>query len=262
MIGVFLKENPRELYSIEVVDGGFVVKFKEVLFTRICTQITRREFIVLLDIMPKSIENGVVSVKIILPFILFPNYAHLRINWDHLANCADQLQVLFWVLHQQLTEDDLPEECFLSQKLQLMVIETSSLEGHGCGMNVGLNQEVCERLKRKYPDGLKADTCEEIAFRFYFGMSSRTKREYEKSKKYYSKYGSDFTGIKAVVRPEGVPHFIVPGNCACLGANPDEFRYDHEMYSHNLDTTLQQMAMLASVVSFWNSVVKPIMLDE
>jgi hypothetical protein len=61
-----------------------------------------------------------------------------------------------------------------------------------------------------------------------------------------------------MVRDSGVPQFSVPGNCACLGENPDTFSYSRGMYSHNLDSTLQQMTMLTAVVTFWNDVLKPL----
>ena len=98
---------------------------------------------------------------------------------------------------------------------------------------------------------------EQSILEFYSGMACQTAEEREKMKKNFRKYGGSFTNTRALVRAGGTPHFIVPGNCARLGANPDDFRYSLEMYSRDIDSPLQQFSMLAGIISFWNEFLTP-----
>lgn len=261
MLGYLLRKNPFELYSMEVEDDGFVFRIKEVFYIWLCELIQDKDLVQQFKAIHVRIESGVASMNISLPFISFPNYRHQKIDWESLAIYAEQIQLFFWVVNFKFN-DTLPDEYFFGQNYQHMLIETQysrSFESHGCSMTVGFTEQVSARFKEKYPTGYVANASQNVALRFYLGLTSRRLREYERSERLHLKYGAGFSSVKAVVRPEGVPHFIVPGNCACLGANPDEFQYDNDMYSHNLDTSVQQMAMLAAVVTFWNDVVKPMM---
>lgn len=259
MIGYLLRENPQEIYRIEITEDSFLFSFKEALYTFLLEEVTRLEFRKT-DFETIEVTEGIATLRVTLPFIPLPNYSHKKIEWEKLSECAEQIHLLLWLLNMTLSEKSVPE-FFLSENPQLMLIETSYSKNHdfhGHAINVGFSPNICEMLAKKYVEGERIRKCEETSFRFYFGLSSKTKKEYEDAKKMHLKYGGNFNSIVASIRPGGTPHFIVPGNCACLGANPDEFVYDNEISSHNLDTSLQQMAMLSSLVSFWNEVLKPL----
>lgn len=263
MLGYFLdKISFGELYKLEVIKNGFAFKLTETLYRFLVENlITREEVLLAFQKIPMTkIKGGLVRLDIILPFISFPNYAHKRTDWEVLRECAQRMQLIFMVFNYSFKNEN-TTGFSLSENKPLMAIETGYREDthfHACWIGVGFSKIAREALSEKFLNGVNIPSCERVAFDFYFGLSSSSKREMERNGVLYKKYGGSFNSINASVREGGTPHFIVPGNCACLGANPDEFKREGDMYSHNLDTPLQQMAMLASVVSFWNEVLTPL----
>jgi hypothetical protein len=259
MLGYLLRNNPQEIYAVDTVKDGFVLYLKSSLYAQVIEHAEKMKFREPLSDLETTSTEGVTTIHIPLPFIKLPNYFHKKIDWDTLHRCAEKIQVLFWLLNAYFEET--PPDFCLSSKPQLMAIETSFQQGadfHGCGINIGLSSDICTLLALNYENGAIIAECEEIAFNVYLQLSTKTKNGRDSQRKRYRSYGPSFNSINISVRNGGTPHFIVPGNCACLGANPDEFKHDHEMYSHNLDTALQQMTMLTSLISFWNNILKPL----
>jgi hypothetical protein len=66
------------------------------------------------------------------------------------------------------------------------------------------------------------------------------------------------TDLSGVVREYGTLSFTSIGNCACMGAMPEKPQPGHGMYidSHNLDTSWQQLNMLAGIAAMWRWVRK------
>ena len=215
-----------------------------------------------LAIPMKEIDDRIVFL-VELPFIHFPNYKHKKTDWGKLHICAKQLQLLFDLFNMFPKDDERPllQTFSLSSNSQLMLIATGYTEEggyHASPVEVGFSKSAHELLVREYPQGVTLDGCVEAIHEDYFGLSTTTKRELEREKRKLLRWRGGFTGITSMIRHGGIPHFVVPGNCACLGANPEEFNRRKEMYSHNLDSPLQQMAMLASLVTFWNGVLRPL----
>jgi hypothetical protein len=129
-------------------------------------------------------------------------------------------------------------------------------------MELGFCEVIATLLKETYKVETSIDTAVHEAMLTYLKLSTKTKREFEKETKNKSIFYSGMFGVVAKVRDSGVPHFSVPGNCACLGENPDTFSYSRGIDSHNLDSTLQQMTMLVAVVTFWNKVLRPLYKDN
>lgn len=258
----------REIYSMEVTGAGFSLQVANALYQTMIQGI-REEIRLIIEGLEFEEVDGLRTLKVKLPFIEYPNVLHKKLDWDKLTLATIQLTALFSLLHFKRSEVKEDEGHYLSTDPQLLLIETGYIETEGLilasPMSIGFNKEVCEKLIGKYPPETHFPQCEEVMGRVYNRLSSTNRRRFLAEEKGYTPGNKRymFMGSYSVkVRENGVPDFIVPGNCACLGANPDNFKYDFDMYSHNLDTPLQQMAMLAGVVSFWNTVLKPLMKEE
>lgn len=59
--------------------------------------------------------------------------------------------------------------------------------------------------------------------------------------------------MQAHIRIKGIPMLHAGGFCACLGTSPDERFADcgYELFSHNVDTPLHQLALLVGVAALW-----------
>lgn len=263
MLGRFLEERPQDLYRVKLVDSGFLFTITKIFFEYLLSVIKREEVMKDFSAITRDEVNGEVVFLVELPFIHFPNHAHKTTDWKKLRVCAEQIMLLFRLLNLFPKDEDLSrlDSFSLSDGIQLMAISTSysSERGfHASPLEVGFSQKAHELLSEAYTCDTHLEGCEKVACNTYFGLSTKTKREFEKERKSFLKYSGGFMGITAKVRGGGVPHFVVPGNCACLGANPDSFRYDRDLQSHNMDSSLQQMTMLASVFTFWNDVLQPL----
>lgn len=265
MLGYRLEERPKEVYQIEITESGFIFKFRESLYQFLLKAPIWNELLQVLMSIPHSAHDSVARLEINLPFISFPNLSHKRIDWVKLGKCAEQVQHLLWFLN--LPKDNFESsDIYLSDDDQLMAIETyyrKDTQFHASAMSVGFSKSICEKLSIKYPrtenSGMETfPNCEAKVADFHSRLSSTTQKQTHQTKKLIQKYGSGFTGIRVAIRAGCTPDFLVPGNCACLGTNPDDFMRDRDMDSHNLDNPLQQMAMLCGVVSFWNDVLKPL----
>ncbi|MFZ2303393.1 MAG: hypothetical protein WAV98_01215 [Minisyncoccia bacterium] len=255
------EEASKEIYSLEIVENGFAFKIKETLYQHFLSLIKNEEILKRLLEIPRTTVGNLCVFRIALPFVDFSGNENKGLAWDNLAKCSKQLGILFMLTNDILTEEEQTPELCLSDDLQLMNITAvyrSDTRFHACPMSVVLSKRGYNLLRENYTKDTIIPLCEEKALDFYFGMSSATKAEFDQSKEDYLRAGGVVFGVRAMIRYQGVPSFTVPGDCACLGANPDEFKYSRLVNSHNLDTPLQQMAMLASVVTLWNEVLKPL----
>lgn len=265
MLGYILRDSPRELYRVEIVENGFVFTWKESLNVFFLQQMRGVKVTNFFATLEKSIDGGVVSVKITLPFITYPNFAHKKLDWNEIKRCAKKIQLLLWLLNNLFEVEKVKNgaDFFLSQEPQLIAVNTYYSEGEdgsqpNAGLDAGFSPDICQLLSKRYTNDEALPLQTDKVFHFYSGLTVSSKKEYQREQGRYLRYGRNFHSVCVYMRKAGIPHFIVPGNCACLGANPDNFKVDHEISSHNLDTPLQQMAMLAAVVVFWNDILKPL----
>ena len=208
-----------------------------------------------------ALYTDIVKFEFKLPFIPLPNRSHKKIDWDMLSKRAEQMSFLLEVLNftEINGEDDRPN-LYLSERPQLMSIATTcDMERSftNCSIEVGFHQSAFDILVKECESDMVVHEAEQRMFEFYSGMSLKTMKEKVLQEKNFRKYGSMYIGICAKVRAGGIPHFIVPGSCACLGANPDDFKDSAELYSHNMDSPLQQLSMLVGVISLWNDFLTP-----
>ena len=261
MYGHLLRNNPSEIYRMDYSEGVISITIKKSLHNALLEKVTREEFLSQLSFIERKEVNETVSFLIRFPFITFPNYAHKGIDWKVLGECSESISLLLWLLHLYFGNNDIEESFFLSDEPQLVLIGTGyskERDMHACPMEVGFSETISQLLAKKYQTETHSKESAREAFLVYLKLSSRTKRAFDKEEKELGRYSAGMFGVTAYVRDSGVPQFSVPGNCACLGENPDTFRYSRDMHSHNLDTTLQQMTMLVAVVTFWNKTLKPL----
>lgn len=260
MLGYLLRNNPLEIYRMDYSLGILSITIKKSLWNEILKQ-TNEEILIRLSCIERKEENEIISFLIKLPFISFPNYAHKGIDWEVLGICSENISLLFWLLNLCFGEKDFEESFFLSHERQLVLIGTSYSKErvmHACSMEVGFSETISQLLAKKYQTEISIEDAVREAFLVYLKLSSKTKRAFDKEIKQLVRYSGGMFDVTAKVRDSGVPQFSVPGNCACLGENPDTFSYSRDMHSHNLDSTLQQMTMLVAVVVFWNKTLKPL----
>ena len=255
------KTIAREIYSIEVVENGFDLTMRESLFHYFVGLVTKEEPRKTFLGIPKTIVDGLCVLHITLPFIDFSIQKKGVIDWNGLGICAEQVSLLLELLNFCVPEGEQVLDFCLSNDVQLVAIDAYHRKDggyHANGMRVRFSERARSLLQKEYGEGVDLPSCKVCAGEVYGKLSSETKKEFNRMRSdCANRYGGAF-GVRAMVRKKGVPDFAVPGNCACLGANPDNFQYSGEIDSHNLDTSLQQMAMLAAVVTFWNDVLRPL----
>src|SRR3989344_1658024 len=256
-----LEKNSKEIYSLEIVENGFAFKIKDALFRYFLNLIKNQEILKPFLEIPRTTVGNLCIFNVVLPFIDFSSNENKDLDWEGLGKCAKQLGILFMLTNDILPEEEQTPDLCLSDDLQLMNITTvyrSDARFHACPMSVVFSERAYDLLRENYKKDTVLPLCEEKALAFYFGLSSDSKEDFDQNKVDYMEFSGDAFGVRAMIRYQGVPSFTVPGDCACLGANPDDFKHSRDIRSHNLDTSLQQMAMLASVVTLWNEVLRPL----
>jgi hypothetical protein len=265
MLGYVLKDNPCEIYRIHISEDVIIFTVRDTLVDDILVKVTRKEVIDTFLAINGTREGKAFYFSVKLPFITFPNYAHKGIDWKSLGECAEKISTLLFLFNMYFGAKKSNEIFHISKSPQLMLIGTSyskTRDMHASPMELGFCEVIATLLKETYKVETSIDTAVHEAMLTYLKLSTKTKREFEKETKNKSIFYSGMFGVVAKVRDSGVPHFSVPGNCACLGENPDTFSYSRGIDSHNLDSTLQQMTMLVAVVTFWNKVLRPLYKDN
>lgn len=261
MLGYVLRNNPQEIYRIHVTDNAIVFTVKKEVFQDIIENVTREEVIECFLGITRKEEGEFMYFYIYLPFITFPNYAHKGIDWEILGKSANEAQTLLFLLNTYFFSKEKNDSLYLSDNPQLMIIATiysKTRDMHACPLELGFSEDIAKTMKRVYEKETHFEMIERESLLTYLKLSSKTKRSFEKEKERLVGSPGGMFGVIAMMRSCGIPQFSVPGNCACLGENPDTFSYSRDMFSHNLDSTLQQMTMLVAVVAFWNEVLKPL----
>lgn len=260
MLGYALKRLTGELYRVAVVDETFILTISRTFYDYLIERLSKRENMerIFLEIRA-ALYTDVVTFELSLPFIPLPNRSHRKMDWEAMRKVSEQVSLLLELFNYWVAEEERQNLC-LSVNPQLMMVSTGVTRGggvSGCPIEVGFHQSAFDVLAEECKDDLIIREAEEYILEFYSGLSCQTMREKARQEENFRKYGALFTGICVMVRAGGTPHFIVPGNCACLGADPDEFKRSLSMFSHNMDSPLQQLSMLAGIASFRNDFLLP-----
>ncbi len=261
MFGYLLRNEPAEIYRLNLSGEGFEVKCSRTLLEDIFNNTRNEEMLTLLkgiDFREDGQDCRIASIT--LPYINFPNLSHKKADWEAMTYATRQLGTLLEQMNCRL------EDCSrfsMSNQPQLIAFDCWCSEG-AAPIAVGFSPLARKLLVRHWKEGgpllnvqQKMTTCHER-------LSATRKRDafrvIKDSKRPFPKlFGNATAGIR---KEEGTPSFTVPGNCACLGANPDRFKLDGDIDSHNMDTPLQLLTMMTGVVSFWNDELVPRLSDD
>jgi hypothetical protein len=254
MLGYMLEKEPEEIYRVTITDTGFSFHISESAYVLLVGTISQKLLHHLSEI-PVSQRKEVTTFTVPLPYIPLPNKKHKEMDWGSLGEASKKLELLLDLGNDLLLHED-ASKITLSKKKQLVVINTRFRDDDDAFIWVGLSPYAKSIMKADDESrGTLLAKCRETMAKTYFGLSCTSQREHQEQKRLFSLPGG-FSGINAHVRDSGVPHFTVPGNCACLGANLDDFDLDGDLTPHNIDTSLQQISMFAGVVEFWNSYLR------
>lgn len=259
MLGYLLEKQPGEVYRLDLVHTGFVMTVETNTFDAVLSAVTRKQ--ILEELQTIRMVRGTESAQFFvdLPFISIPNSTRKNLNWEKLSQASKEISLLLQIFNPmyEKTTDTLS-----SSSRQHILVQTAHLANesgyHAHPLSAGFSKEAVELLAKRYPKGEVFSEHVTSVFELYARLAIKNKKERDEEISRQTIRAGGMFSVMIRVREGGVPHFSVPGNCACLGANPDEFKYDRDIDSHNLDNALQQMTMLMAVTTFWNKVLRPL----
>ncbi len=252
-----LEELSGRLYAICITTLGFELRMTDELLRLITEYLSKNNIRTSLYVkdLRALIERAVTVDRMArfefnLPFITFPNYKHVGIDWNTICSIASEIGQLL-----DLVRFVCSEECFNPNASYFvdpderhnMWIELHSSRNHN-SIEVIFSELAYQKMKALSNHGdIKIRPAVEVVAEWYDRLTIKSQRRFIKQS---VRRGRTFghMGISVYIRAGyGVPSIIVPGNCACFGANPDEFKYDRKITPHNLDTPLQLLLMLVAV---------------
>jgi hypothetical protein len=250
MLGYMLEKEPCEFYRAHLTQEGISIALKTDLYKRI-TQETNslRERSLLLS-LKNTQEQDITTFSI--PF----HYTdHKKIDWEGVRRSVDSFGVILSSLHYAYKEAATYK---LSEKPQLLLVECFSQDQYSY-ITVGLSPKAVQTLQVSDYKNMQLSSVTETMSIVHEKLFGGIKKGFLSNiQETDGRIGLTYQDISAIIRKEGVPNFTVPGNCACLGANPDNFKNDRLLTPHNIDTPLQCVTMLVGVIAFWNEVLQPL----
>ena len=248
MLGCILQENSGQLYSALLADYGFEVKLSESLYKEIKARLNN-SVRGLIETTPKTLLGGVMTFHYDLPFIDLKGGGKKQIGWEALNLQTERIGALFDMANFFFWKEHFQDGLALSADDQLLNIEVGQ-RGDYSHIAVGFSP-LAVRLMSGLQGEIQIPDGAEIAMTYYNRLSCKTKAEFDREMSRISTGASYMSGATAYIRDsknKHVPQFSVPGNCACMGNNPDDYKYESVVTPHNMDTSLQVMSMLAAVV--------------
>lgn len=248
MLSYYLKEHSQQLYLVSLSDGGFEITLSQALYHQM--QSTANTVAKdLMDATPITLLDGVLTFYYDLPFINFSIGGKKQIKWGALNMQTQRMGALLGIANRFFMEERFQSSLDLSSENQLLNIEVGQ-HGEYCHIEVGFSPLAVQLMsslvgQTQIPDGAKT------AMTYYNRLTCRTKAKFKEAMSKISTRNSSMFDAAAYIRDERdghVPQFSVPGNCACMGNNPDDYKYESVITPHNMDTSLQVMSMLAAVV--------------
>ena len=246
-----LRDNPREIYRINLTDAGLDVVISRSLHLTALKEIKNEQLLGIFEKGVLSSKEETTTYQFPFPYISFPNYSHKNINWEGVRHVATLLGLFLQYLNMFLERAG---QFALSEQPQLIAIEC------WCGLewssiNVGFSPQGITSLSSNWKDGgLLPETQQEMTVA-YEKLSAKNKKAFLRNTRPSI---SRFMSTSAGIRQGGTPTFTVLGNCACLGSNPDYFlKGECDLEPHNIDTPLQLLTMVVGVVHFWDKVLRP-----
>lgn len=155
---------------------------------------------------------------------------------DHRSNLY-QTSVNAYLLFLMLMMEDFDGET--TDRYQLLTIDGTSVSNRSCGVMVTISPRLAQWVERQ-PQNQHLASVIDTMWQEYSWMLGR---EHSWRGDFYAQcYDGQWLHLK------------VPGECACLGRDgqyADE-KGGYEMYSHNVDTPLQQLTLLAGLAKLYD----------
>lgn len=251
------------LYQVKTRRFGFLIKIKKAYFDYLKDK--HKEHLATAMNFTNAFGNigtdyklvkDVVTVKIGLPFLKEDSdttNAPYALAHENAGKISRRLSSLFYILNigiEELTISNDPnknkifsDDFYFEGKSQFYIFNLVRYES-GIGIIHPMDVHFFDKSLKFFLENKRHDFPEarKIANSFY------VKFLYKDSKKRREFLRHSGDSFQAHIRDCGTPHFSVAGNCACLGASPDDFSDLLFLNSHNLDSSLQQISMLAAVV--------------
>jgi hypothetical protein len=254
MLAYKLREEPRQYYLVKPIESGLQVVFSRNFLEELYRDDPRGQNRAFFDsVNVCQGENNTVSVIFTFPYITFPNIAHKKRDWKQMDAITSVLETLLDYLNHFSDGDRFPTFP-ISEEPQLMILEIFT-RVHFQSINVGFSPYALTTMQTAWGNGYKLPDTQRKITETYERLSTSRRRDFlRNTSTRYQNWMAD----GAYIREHGVPQFQVAGNCACLGANPDEFKHEPDLTPHNLDTQLQLLTMTVGVTHFWNEYLIPL----
>jgi hypothetical protein len=254
MLGYILRKEPCEFYRVNLTQDGVIITLATSLYQHMMKEILSQKKQCILSNVGIVQEKDTTICSIPFPYISYPNTSHKKINWEGMRKSAESLSVILSYLSCVYDE---AHRYPISEKSQLVLMECFSQERYS-SITVGFSPKAMCVLKENAEDGKYFPSIVRTMTVAHEKLSETTTKGFLRKTQEGGRIGITHQNFSAIIRKEGVPNFNVPGNCACLGANPDNFKIDGFLTPHNIDTPLQLLTMVVGVVSFWNETLKPL----
>lgn len=254
MLVTLAKKRQPELYRVELHKNGIGFKIKKNLHRHLAmyavAPIIKERF----HSIPCTTSKDIVCMEITFPDKQSTtlDIKQKRRRNEEFKNCVSDITLLFDLLNYSFETRDVSGK-YLSKQPQLVFLECyQSTNGLGSNsVEVGLNSKARKLLAHEYQKECRISGPEWSASQYWSDFSY--KKDHEPSS------GTSTTNeIKIVIQGGGIPDITIPGDCACLGRHPKDFNRDGVLHSSNVNSPVQMLTMIISVISFWNEVLTPL----
>lgn len=234
MMGYLVSEMKYCLYDVGFKDGIFYFTIRAALLEYILSMELRPEIIDRFLKIRKTTDQDRITFAI--------GESCKKTTPEELRSWAIEINLLLSIFNFLSIKNEAPLDTLFNNKEQLIMMVSGVGEGviHAFPIGIGISARGREIIRQKYPQGGRLEVCDEVTLKTWWQYASIPKKD----RHLYS------TFCQSVVRECGTPGFVVPGDCACLGNNPDKYWNSGDLSSHNMDTASQQLTMLATIITF------------
>lgn len=185
----------------------------------------------------KSIEEGWITWECVFPST--PGWQRL----EEIAGSIWQLSMALSIFEQK--------EILQTQKLQLFRIDSMAINSgkhfHGSAFSFTYSRQVLDFATKIWSDEQLFEVIKKSMRKAYTRLTGGGPRLIKLME------GEFYLG-QSQNNPRW-PYFRVPGDCACIGPDHrfNEREYGSGYFSHNVDTKIQQLTLLAGIIKLANS---------
>ncbi len=211
--------------------------------------------------IPYKKQTDFVVLSFPLPFITYPNYSHKKLNWKALNVTAERLGIFFELLYLYINfEADTVKKAYMNQEHpQLLSINVGFHQADGKQYPyIGTHFSPKARaLLQEIPKSTDFSEVLKTTYEQHLSLIESNKREFRQHKKMFQKSDGNNTSL-SIGFTGSVPIFTVPGSCACLGSDPDNFSETGTLIQHNIFSSLELITMILLLINFDHEILEPL----